>query len=207
MALHRAGGSSGTAGSGREARLVPCQRGALNVSKNLIRTIASAGFMLVVHRQGSLFWAGRGSRGGTSARRRLLVAVNTIGDLAIEVVYVSLVVFCVSVAPVLAISRQARPVGHVKSSVHSKTNAIRLSGILAVVNGPRGRRFPALVAVVLIKNASYLGARRAVKERGRQRNEEDGGSTVKCKMASRNGLLFWFWDSSRGWTNYTSPSP
>jgi len=80
--------------------------------KKLTRTIGIGGIVLVVHRRGSLFREGRGSRRGTSARGRLLVAVNAIRDMAIEVVYVPFVVACVSVAPVLPISCQRRPVGH-----------------------------------------------------------------------------------------------
>jgi len=54
-----------------------------------------------------------------------------------------------------------------------------------VVDGPQSRRLPALVEVVLIKNGPYLDARRSAEERGRQRDENDGRSTVKCNMASR----------------------
>lgn len=55
-----------------------------------------------------------------------------------------------------------------------------------MVDGPQSRRLPALVEVVLIKNRLYLDIGRSAEGRGRDGDENDRRSTVKCKVASRN---------------------
>jgi len=55
-----------------------------------------------------------------------------------------------------------------------------------MVVGPGSRRLPALVEVVLIKSGSYLDARRSASERCKHCDEDDGASTLRCRVASRN---------------------
>ena len=49
------------------------------------------------------------------------MAVNTIGNMTVEVVYVPFIVVRVLVAPVLPIACQRRPVGHDMKSVDSRS--------------------------------------------------------------------------------------